>query len=83
MQRIELMKQRLQQAFTPTHLEVIDDSHQHIGHAGSRGGAGHYTVIISANEFNQLSRVEAHRRVYAIFDDLIPDQIHALKIKIK
>jgi BolA protein len=82
MNRINLIRERLQQAFSPIQLEVIDDSHKHIGHAGAQGGAGHYTVTILADCFKNLSRVEAHRKIYDALDDLIPDQIHALRIKI-
>lgn len=82
MQRIELIQQRLQQAFAPTQLEVLDDSEQHKGHAGSQGGAGHYTVMIAAACFHELSRIDAHREIYKVLNDLIPDQVHALRIKI-
>lgn len=80
--RVTLITERLQQAFSPDHLEVIDESDQHIGHAGHQGGGRHFAVIIGANSLKGLSRVEAHRRIYALFTDLMPDQIHALKIKI-
>lgn len=80
--RIETIKKRLEDAFSPTTLEVIDDSHLHIGHAGSKGGAGHYTVVIRANSLNKLNRVSAHREIYKVIEDLIPHEIHALKIKI-
>ena len=80
--RIELIKTRLQNKFSPTHLEVIDDSAKHAGHAGAQGGAGHYTVIISAEYFSKISRVAAHREIYQVLNDLIPHEIHALQIKI-
>ncbi len=73
---------RLQQAFSPTELEIIDDSDQHKGHAGSQGGAGHYTVKIRAEYFKNKSRIAAHREIYALLNDLIPDKIHALRIKV-
>lgn len=75
------IEERLQ-VFEPTHLEVIDDSDQHIGHAGSKSGGKHYTVIISAKSFNGLNRIEAHRKIYAALSDLIPHPIHALRIKV-
>jgi BolA protein len=78
--RIKLIEQRLQQAFSPHYLEVIDDSEQHKGHAGSQGGAGHYTVIIGADVLGNLTRIEAHRKIYHVLADLIPLQIHALRI---
>jgi BolA protein len=79
--RHDIIKQRLQNAFSPTHLEVHDDSEQHKGHAGSQGGAGHYTVIIAAECFKDKSRIAVHREIYHLLDDMVPDQIHALKIK--
>jgi len=78
--RITIMEERLQQAFSPSSLEVIDDSEQHKGHAGSQGGAGHYSIIIEANSLANLTRIEAHRKIYAVFADMIPEQIHALRI---
>lgn len=79
--RIPLIQQRLQAAFMPTQIEIQDDSAQHRGHAGSQGGAGHYTVIIQADCFKGLSRVEVHRKIYEVLQDMIPAQIHALRIK--
>ena len=81
--RIRLIRERLQHAFNPSHLEVIDDSEQHRGHQGAEGGAGHYTVIISAACLSNQSRVAAHRDIYRVLNDLIPGQIHALKITLQ
>jgi BolA protein len=83
MERLQLIRERLQKAFFPIQLEVLDDSHKHKGHAGSVGGAGHYTVIIAANCFMEKERVEVHRAIYNVLSDLIPDQIHALQIVVK
>ena len=80
--RLEIIKLRLQEAFSPTHLEVKDESDQHVGHAGHQGGGRHFAIVISTAEFAELTRIEAHRRIYALFNDMMPDQIHALKIKI-
>lgn len=81
-ERVQTIKQRLTQAFSPENLEIIDDSAQHHGHAGSRGGAGYYTVVITADCFKQASRVDAHRKIYAVLNDMIPHEIHALQIRV-
>lgn len=78
--RAYIIEQRLQDAFSPAELKVQDDSAQHVGHAGSRDGAGHYTIFISANCFKDKSRVEIHREIYQVLSDMIPQQIHALRI---
>lgn len=80
--RIQKIRERLEKAFLPTYLEVIDESDQHIGHAGHQGGGRHFAIIISAPNLLGVSRVAAHRQVYALFDDMIPNEIHALKIKV-
>lgn len=81
-ERVELIKSRIIAALQPSHLEVIDESDQHIGHAGHQGGGRHFLVIIHANCLGGLSRIAAHRKIYELFDDLMPDQIHALRIKV-
>lgn len=81
-ERIEIITALLQQEFSPTHLKVIDDSHKHVGHAGAQGGAGHYTLIIQSLCFQKKTRVEIHREIYRVLNDLIPDEIHALSIKV-
>jgi BolA family transcriptional regulator, general stress-responsive regulator len=81
-ERRALIEVRLQAAFTPNKLEIIDDSERHQGHPGAAGGAGHYTVIIEAEYFKGLSRVLAHRAIYQLLMDLIPHEIHALSLRI-
>jgi len=78
--RAAIIKARLQQAFDPSHLQVMDESDQHIGHAGHQGGHRHFAIEISAACFHSVSRIEAHRKIYALFGDMMPDEIHALRI---
>ena len=79
--RIARMRALLEAAFAPRALEVIDDSHRHIGHAGARDGRGHFTVRIVSDAFGGLSPVARHRAVYAVLDDMIATDIHALSIQ--
>ena len=67
-------------ALQPLRLEVVDDSHLHAGHAGAREGR-HFTVRITAERFNGLSRVARHRLIYDAVHPLIPRGIHALAIE--
>lgn len=70
----------LNEQFHPTHLEVIDDSHRHAGHAGAKQG-GHFTVVIQSTAFQGKKLIESHRMIYAALE-LIKSEIHALAIKI-
>lgn len=81
-EKLALIQDRLTAAFQPSQLIVTDDSDQHAGHAGHGGGGRHFSITISADFFIDKSRVDAHRAIYALFPDLIPHEIHALKIKI-
>ncbi len=80
--RVTWIKQRLQASLSPTHLEVIDQSEQHRGHAGAASGAGHFAVRIQAVAFEGLSRVQCHRLVYDALGEAIGPEIHALQIQI-
>lgn len=78
--RVERIRALLEQAFAPSELDIRDDSHLHVGHAGARGGAGHYSVSIRAAAFAGKKPLEAHRMVYAAVDEMMGSEIHALSI---
>lgn len=74
---------KLRKAFNPSHLEVIDESEQHRGHAGYReGGESHFQVNIRAAAFNGMGRVAQQRAVYAVLKDEMKQQIHALALDV-
>jgi len=73
---------KLTDAFAPEHLEVIDESHQHAGHAGARpDGESHFRVKIVAEAFRAKSRVEQHRMVNAALAEELRQRVHALAIQ--
>lgn len=80
--RIDLIRERLQSALQPTHLEVIDESHLHIGHAGARDGRGHFRVRITSPLLAELRPLERHRKIYAALGELMETDIHALSVEI-
>jgi BolA protein len=79
-QRAERIAARLQATLSPQRISVEDDSARHAGHAGARGGAGHFIVRIEAQAFAGRSRIERHRLVYQALADMMPGEIHALNI---
>ncbi len=68
-------------ALAPESLGVYDDSHEHAGHAGARGGGGHYQLVIVSKQFQGKPAVARHRLVYQALADLLPARIHALAIR--
>ncbi|MBD3652454.1 BolA family transcriptional regulator [Kangiella sp.] len=81
-QRLERMQQMIQDALNPTQLEVIDDSHKHIGHAGAKEGKGHFTVVIKSEALEGKRMLQQHRMVYEALGDMMETDIHALAIKV-
>ena len=80
-ERVELIRQRLNRALAPTDLDVIDESHLHVGHPGARDGRGHFRIRIVSPVFHALPRLARHRRVYAALGELMETDIHALSIE--
>ena len=81
MTRVERIAERLQSALEAERVEIQDDSAKHAGHAGARGGAGHYSVLVVSRRFAGLDRVSRHRLVYDALADMIPGEIHALSAR--
>jgi BolA protein len=78
--RAERLAERLQ-ALEPDHLEVVDDSHHHAGHAGAADGRGHFTVSVVSKRFAGQSTLRRHRLVYEAVGDMMITDIHALSIE--
>lgn len=77
------IRQRLQQAFDPRELDVVDDSESHRGHAGYReGGESHFNVRIRATAFEGQSRIARHRAVHDALGAELVAKIHALSLDI-
>ena len=70
------------QALEPTSLEIINESHQHAGHAGDDGsGESHWRVVIAAPALHSMSRIARHRAIHAALGKDIIGRIHALAIE--
>jgi BolA protein len=73
---------RLQAAFSPDRLEIINESHRHAGHSGDDGsGESHFRIVIRAANLAELSRVARHRAVHQALGDL-NQRIHAIALDI-
>lgn len=74
---------KLTEKFSPTILEVLDESNKHQGHAGWReGGETHFRVRIATSKFDGLSRLAQHRAVFEVLDAELKDRVHALNIEV-
>jgi BolA family transcriptional regulator, general stress-responsive regulator len=77
----DLITKKLTQAFAPQSLRVLDESHQHEGHAGHRpGGQTHYRVYIVSEAFKGKTRLERHRMINQSLSSELAGGVHALAI---
>ncbi|MAH06313.1 MAG: BolA family transcriptional regulator [Alphaproteobacteria bacterium] len=78
------IESRIQVGLSPVFLQVVDESELHIGHAGYReGGESHFKIIIDSQSMSAYSRIEGHRKIHGLLDDLLKEKIHALSIVYK
>lgn len=76
------LRTKLEAAFAPTRLEIVDDSHRHAGHVGDRpGGETHFNVTVVSAAFAGLNRVARQRLVYAAVADELKERVHALQLR--
>lgn len=84
MTRAEKIRGKLEEAFAPRLLEVVDDSERHRGHAGfQEGGESHFNVVIESERFKGLSRIARHRAVHQALGPDLVSEIHALALTIR
>jgi len=81
-ERMAKIDSLLRAAFEPTELEVIDDGHRHIGHAGARDGRGHFVVRMVSAHFLGMAPLARHRAVYGALGTMMDTDIHALSLKL-
>ena len=77
----DVITAKLTKAFSPESVDVVDESHQHAGHAGHRpGGETHFRVYIVAEAFRGKSRLERHRMINETLVGELNGGVHALAI---
>ena len=72
-----IIEEKLVTAFSPLHLEVINESHNHNVPNGSES---HFKVVIATNNFEGERLLKRHRAVNAILAEELAEKIHALAL---
>jgi stress-induced morphogen len=82
--RAERIAARLNDAFAPAELRIVDDSARHAGHAGAApGGQTHYSVLLVAEAFAGQTRVARSRAVHAALEQEFAGGLHALALTLR
>jgi BolA protein len=77
------IRKKLTEAFAPTRLDVMNESHLHAGHRNSPGtGESHFRVLIVSAAFAGASRVARHRAVNKLLEAELKGKVHALALNI-
>lgn len=75
------MREKLQKAFQPARLEVVNESELHAGHRNSPGtGESHFRVLVVSPAFAGKSRLARHRLVNEVLAVELKGKIHALAL---
>jgi BolA family transcriptional regulator, general stress-responsive regulator len=78
------MREKLQRAFQPTRLDVINESHLHAGHRTSPGtGESHFRVLMVSALFAGQSRLQRHRLVNEALAAELKGKVHALALDLR
>ncbi len=81
MDRRTRIEAKLREGLSAAHVEVVDESHLHAGHAGAAGGGGHFRALIVSDRFAGHNAVQRQRLVYAALSDEMGPEIHALSMR--
>ncbi len=69
------IESKLNHAFSPQHLDVINESHNHSVPTGSES---HFKVVVVSESFADLNRIQRHRAVHHALAHELSHDIHAL-----
>jgi BolA family transcriptional regulator, general stress-responsive regulator len=74
---------KMNAAFQPSQLEVINESHMHAGHQEKFNGAGetHFRIRIVTEAFTGKSRLDRHRAITGLLTEELAGELHALAIE--
>lgn len=78
----KIIQQKLNQAFSPDFLQLIDQTHRHQEHPQFQVGKSHFKLIIHSKKLSSLSKLKAHQAIYHCLAEFMQTDIHALSITI-
>lgn len=81
-ERIKNLHEKIENTLAVTYLEIIDDSHLHVDHAGATAeGESHFRIIIASSDFEGQKPIKRHQMIYRALADEMQSHIHALSIQ--
>jgi len=79
----EKIKDAITRAININHLEVINESNLHAGHAGDDGsGQTHFKLVVVSNAFLECNRIQRQRMINTIIGPLFEEGLHAVSMEL-
>ena len=72
-----IILEKLERSFSPSHVEVINESDSHNVPIGSES---HFKVILVSQEFEGKTAVKRHQAVYSVLATELQSGVHALAL---
>lgn len=69
------LQQKLESHFSPSYIQIVNESHMHRGPAGSES---HFKLILVSTHFSGKRLLQRHRMVNEVLAQELANEIHAL-----
>lgn len=76
--REKVIKEIVTQEFAPTHMQLINNSHNHSGHRQET----HFQLLLVSKKFEGMNRVQRQRLVNQLLNDEFANGLHALSLRL-
>lgn len=80
----EEIKFVIERDFNPEHLEIMNESNKHAGHAGDNGtGQTHFQLLVVSKAFEGCNRMQRQQKVNDSLMFLFSKGLHAISMSLK
>jgi BolA protein len=79
MQIKKILEEKIVAFFEPVFLSIENESHKHVSKQ-KNPTESHFKLTIVSDKFINVSRLERHRLIYKLINDLLTNEIHALAL---
>ena len=76
------IKKKITKEINPQNITLIDNSNLHKKHKSFDANKFHFKIIIESKKLKEMSKIEAHKKIFSILKDEMKNQIHALEIEL-
>jgi len=77
----EEIERKMKEALNAVHVEIVDETWKHVGHAGAAAGGGHFTLTVVSPRFEGVNPLDRRRLVFTVLETEMKGAIHALTVR--